>query len=90
MAAFPCCTDETRRPGMQARRSVASLAALTRCVTPVQRREQRTEGVADGYGLAAAPASFDHGFWRARSAVGPGGLTAAAGPLIDPGAGGEA
>jgi hypothetical protein len=28
MAAFPCCTDETRRPGMQARRSVASLAAL--------------------------------------------------------------
>jgi hypothetical protein len=23
MAAFPCCTDETRRPGMQARRSVA-------------------------------------------------------------------
>ena len=32
MAAFPCCTDETRRPGMQARRSVASLAALARCV----------------------------------------------------------
>jgi hypothetical protein len=25
---FPCCTDDTRRPGMQARRSVASLAAL--------------------------------------------------------------
>jgi hypothetical protein len=32
MAAFPCCTDETRRPGMQARRSVASLAALVRRV----------------------------------------------------------
>jgi hypothetical protein len=33
MAAFPCCTDrETRRPGMQARRSVISLAALVRCV----------------------------------------------------------
>ena len=32
MAAFPCCTDETRRPGMQARRSVLSLAALARCV----------------------------------------------------------
>src|ERR1700748_3424048 len=28
MAAFPRCIDETRRPGMQARRSVASLAAL--------------------------------------------------------------
>src|SRR4029077_16981948 len=32
MAAIPCCTDETRRPGMQARRSVASLAALAKCV----------------------------------------------------------
>jgi hypothetical protein len=32
MAAFPCCTDETRRPGMQARRSVISLAALARDV----------------------------------------------------------
>ena len=32
MAALPCCTDETRRPGMQARRSVISLAALARCV----------------------------------------------------------
>jgi hypothetical protein len=32
MAAFPCCTDETRRPGMQARRSVISLAALARGV----------------------------------------------------------
>jgi hypothetical protein len=29
MPAFPCCIDETRRPGMQARRSVASLAALS-------------------------------------------------------------
>jgi hypothetical protein len=32
MAAFPCCTDETRRPEMQARHSVISLAALTRCL----------------------------------------------------------
>ena len=33
MAAFPCCTDEVRRrPGMQARHSVMSLAALARCI----------------------------------------------------------
>ena len=40
MAAFPCCTDETRRPGMQAWRSVASLAALNRLCTTVQCGEQ--------------------------------------------------
>jgi hypothetical protein len=32
MAAFPRCTDGTRRPGMQARRSVISLAARARCL----------------------------------------------------------
>jgi CheY-like chemotaxis protein len=29
---LPCCTDNTRRSGMQARHSVISLAALARCV----------------------------------------------------------
>jgi hypothetical protein len=32
MAAFPCCTDDARRPGMQARLSVISLAALVSCL----------------------------------------------------------
>jgi hypothetical protein len=44
MAAFPCCTEE-RRGGRECRPGVrpVSLAALTGCVTPVQREEQHIE-----------------------------------------------
>jgi hypothetical protein len=41
MAASPRCTDETLRPGMQARLSVASLAALAKFYDSSARRTIR-------------------------------------------------
>jgi hypothetical protein len=40
MAAFPCCTDETRRPGMQARRFGDQPSRVVRMCTTGQPVEQ--------------------------------------------------
>ena len=47
MAAFPCCIDETRRPGMQARRSTRRSSRAGQLCTTVRRGEQHIEGGQD-------------------------------------------
>jgi hypothetical protein len=48
MDAFPCCTDETQRPGMQARRSTRRSSRAGQMFTTVQCVEQLTVSVGRG------------------------------------------
>ena len=48
MDAFPCCTDETQRPGMQARRSTRRSSRAGQMFTTVQCVDQLTVSVGRG------------------------------------------